>query len=67
MGGGLDGYRAVAYFVNVSTHFNEPRVISNNVCSGKSIKASQKGYSSGDADSAQGHLREKPQSSRPSG
>lgn len=37
MGEGADGYRAVAYFVNVSAHSEDLHLLSNIVRSGKSV------------------------------
>jgi hypothetical protein len=38
MGGGVDGYRSVAYFVNVSGHLGKPKQLPNNLYSGQSLK-----------------------------
>jgi hypothetical protein len=36
--GGDDGYRAVAYFVNVSAQSKKSSILSNNIHSGKFVK-----------------------------
>jgi GH18 family chitinase len=48
--GGDDGYRAVAYFVNVSAQSKKSSILSNNIRSGKFVKKLLRGHSRGDAD-----------------
>lgn len=60
MGGGGDGYRSVAYFVNVSAHSQKKFCNLTNFGSGLSIEQLEKSDSRRDADCAQGYLWKKP-------
>lgn len=60
MGGGGNGYRAVAYFVNVSALPKNYKFVLTTFNSGISVKELRKGTSQEGADCAQGYIWEKP-------